>query len=460
MDQVLKSLADYSTSLAFEQLPQDAVHQVKRRTIDALGCAMGAYMMEPPKIARSYALEVTGNPGATILGTDHRTSVELATFANVVMVRYLDFMDTGLGKDAGHPSDNIMALLAAGEYASADMRTIMTAIVLAYEIQVRLGEPGLIRSRGFDLAIHEAVSSAAGAGKIMGLTHGQIANAMAIAVTSNVALLQTRVGQLSMWKGCATANACRNGVFAALLAHRGLTGPEEAFEGAKGYFKQVTGQRFELPAFGGNGRIFKVQDAKFKYYPADYECQVAVHPAIELRQAIGGRDEDIEKIIVDTYARAVEVAADTRDKWNPTTRETADHSIPYVVAVGLTRGTLWLDDFTEERIRDPKLHTLMQKIEVRSNEECTRAYPEASCFRIELTTRSGERHVRDVRYGKGHPKNPMTDQEIESKFRRLSEPLLESKRMDMILDRLWNMERLSSVRELLGLFRLTPGSKT
>ncbi len=142
------------------------------------------------------------------------------------------------------------------------------------------------------------------------------------------------------------------------------------------------------------------------------------------------------------------------------TRETADHSLPYVLAVALARGSVWLDDFTEERIRDPLLHALMQKIEVRRSDEFTRAYPDANCFRIEVITRSGERHVREIRYAKGHPKNPMTDQEIEAKFRRLAEPLLGDSRINQILDRLWHLDEVRNLRQLLALFELPSGSTT
>ncbi|MFH1087316.1 MAG: MmgE/PrpD family protein [Chloroflexota bacterium] len=453
MDRVLEFLSDYAVGLTFGGLPADAVHQVRRRVIDALGCALGAYAAEPPRIARSHALEVSASPGATVLGTSHVTAAELAAFANGVMVRYLDFNDAGLTTDPGHPSDNIPAVLAAAEYAGADLRTVITAIVLAYEVQGRFGEGGRLRAHGWDHVTFVALSAAAGAGKVLGLDRQQMANALALAATPNASLRQTRVGTLSMWKGCAAANAARNGVFAALLARRGLTGPEEAFEGRCGFLRQVTGE-MELPAFGGDGRRFNVQDAKFKYYPAEYLAQCVVDPGIEIRRMLAGRVEEIEAINVETSDFAVDIAADSPDKWNPTTRETADHSIPYVLAVALTRGDVWLEDFSTERIADPAVHRLMQKIVVRSKEEYSREHPLAQCFRIEAVTRTGEKLVRETKYAKGHPKNPMTDAEIETKFRRLAQPILNVARVDQILQRLWHLEQEGDVRSLLGAFVL------
>jgi 2-methylcitrate dehydratase len=256
-----------------------------------------------------------------------------------------------------------------------------------------------------------------------------------------------------MWKGCASGNANRNGVFAAIMACRGMEGPQEAFEGKRGFFRQLS-KVAELCTFGEKQPSFRVQEDKFKSFPCDYEAQCAVHPAIELNQVLGGQVEEIEKVEVETYHRALSIAADTSDKWNPTTRETADHSIPYVVAVALARGALWLGDFDEECIRDPIIHRLMQKIEVKSTDEFTRVYPKASPVRIRVRIRSGQEYVREIHYPRGNPRNPMTDQEIEDKFRKLTSTVFSSSQIGVILDRLWRLEEAKRVGEILSLFAL------
>lgn len=450
MDRFLDALSSYAVSLTFEELPPEVIHEAKRRIIDVLGCAMGAYTAKPAEIARAHAREVIGNPGSTVLGSLHRSSPELASFANGVMARYLDFNDCLQAVEPGHPSDNIPAMLAAAEYAETDGKGVLTAIVLAYEMQGCLGEVASLKNKGWDHVGYVPISSAVGAGKILGLSKEAMGNAIALAVTPNNPLRQTRVGALSMWKGCAAANACRNGIFAALMAARGLTGPSEAFEGPKGYLQQITGP-MAIPRFGGDGKLFRVQESKLKYYPADYEAQCMVNAALEIKKQLKGTN-DIASVKIGTYALAIDVAADTRDKWTPTSRETADHSLPYILAVILTDGYLWLDHFTDERIRDPKLHALMQKIEVHEDPECTAAYPDANPFKIELTTKPSVRYFAEIRYGKGHPKNPMSDSEVEAKFRRLAEPVLISKKIDSILDRLWHLEEVVDLREVLGLF--------
>ena len=454
MDYVSKFLTDYASSLTYEKLPEETINQVKRHTIDAFGCAFGGYNMTPPKVARALALEVTGKPGVTVLGTNHRTSAELGAFANGVMVRYLDFNDTSLSVDGGHSSDNIPAVLAAAEYAGADAKTAIASIVLGYEIQDRLADVCGATWRGWDHVIYLAISTAAGAAKVMGLNKEQMANALALAATFGICTMQTRTGELSMWKGCAAGNASRNGIFAAQLAQRGISGPFDAFAGMSGFLKQIGAGNVELPPFGGDGRPFKLEMAKIKYFPSDYETQCAIIPMIELGKKLGGKVEEVEKVIVSTYELAVVIAADSRDKWNPTTRETADHSLPYVLSVGFTKGSMWLEDFTPERFKDPKILEMMQKIEVHADKELDKLYPEANPFRIEVITRSGERHHGEIDYGKGHPKNPMSDQEIEAKFRRLAEPIMKPSQMDKILDRLWHFEEVRDLRELFALFEL------
>lgn len=455
MDRFLDCLSSYATSLTIDDLPQEVVHEAKRRIIDLLGCAIGAYMAEPCKIARAHALEVTSNPGSTVLGTLYRSSPELATFSNGVMGRYLDYNDNAGGKDlkqGSHPSDNIPGVLAVAEYAGADPKTTITAVVLAYEVQGRLGEAASLRAKNLDHVFYVSLSSALAASKVLGLSKEKTAHALALAAMPNIALRETRRGQLSLWKACAGPNAARNGVFAAMLARRGFTGPGQAFEGNYGVLNLVTGP-MEPPSFAGSGRPYKIMEAKLKYFPAESSTQCAIHAALDLRKELVSVD-DVQSIIVDTFDLAIEQTADTPDKWHPTTRETADHSLPYVVAAALIDGTISLDHFREERILDPRLHALMQKVEVRHNPAYTKEHPEADHTRIELVTNAGMRHVREVLYAKGHPRNPMTDDEVNYKFQSLTKPFLPEKQMSDILNCLWNLERAKNLRQVLNMFAI------
>jgi 2-methylcitrate dehydratase len=454
MDSVLEFLGGYAAQLRFDMLPPSTLHAVKRHVIDTLGCAIGAYEMEPPRIARAHALECVSQPGATVLGTRHKVTPELAAFANGVMARYFDFNDTARLGSSGHPSDNILPVLAAAEYAGASLRDAVCGIVVAYEVQNRVGAVSReIRRNGWDHAVFVVLAAAAGAARAMGLDVQQTANAIALAAVANAAMGQTRVGTLSMWKGCTAPNAARNGVFAALLARRGMSGPQHAFDGPRGY-KKLLGAAFSLPPFGGSNVPYAIEADKFKYYPCDYEAQCSITPAVELHYVLKDRLADVERVEVATYEHAVYVAADSRDKWNPTSRETADHSIPYVVAVALSRGSVWLDDFDASRYRDPKILALMQKVDVRAAPECTQQWPQAFPFYVTAVMKSGERFERRVLYAKGHPDNPMSDEKLETKFRRLAEPVMTPVKVDAALSRLWQLETVQSPASLLELFAL------
>src|SRR6478735_9864497 len=224
---------------------------VKRRFIDSFATAIGAMPSDAYAIAKKCAGRVSSSPGASILAGG-KSSVEWATFVNGLLIRYLDFNDTYLSKEPAHPSDNLAAVLAVGEAVGAGGRDLITAAVLAYEIQCRFCDAASLRAHGVDHVTYGAISSAVAAGKLMGLDETRLAHAVGIAGVCNVALRQTRSGQLSEWKGCAFANAARNAVFATLLAAEGLTGPAPIFEGDLGIMKLLTGP-FTLAPFGGAG---------------------------------------------------------------------------------------------------------------------------------------------------------------------------------------------------------------
>ncbi|MBX3326945.1 MAG: MmgE/PrpD family protein, partial [Nitrospira sp.] len=234
-------LARYCRTLRYGDLPDVVVYEVKRRVLDSLGCAIGAWNAPPCLVARRVAKTVKVPHGATAWGTNHKTLPDLATFANGGLVRYLDFNDTYLSKEPAHPSDNIPAIVAVGETVHASGKQVILAIALAYEVQCRLCDAAALRPRGWDHVTYGPFSSTLGAAKLLNLSHKQTVQAINLSGVANVALRQTRVGDVSLWKACAFSNAARNGVFAAMLAQLGMTGPSPIFEGEKGFMKLVSG---------------------------------------------------------------------------------------------------------------------------------------------------------------------------------------------------------------------------
>src|SRR5499425_1236554 len=232
-------LADYARALRFEDLSKEVVHEVKRRVIDSLGCALGAWKEEPFVIARKVAADFSAAHGSTIFGTDHMAPPDWAAFANGCGIRYFDFNDTYLSKEPAHPSDNISAALAVAESVGANGHDLITAIALAYEVQCRLCDAASIRARGWDHVTYGTFSTALASAKLMKLDSANTRHAVNIAGVAGAAMRQARAGELSHWKGVAFANAARHGVFSALLARAGMTGPAPIFEGQMGFEKQL-----------------------------------------------------------------------------------------------------------------------------------------------------------------------------------------------------------------------------
>ncbi|HKC98174.1 MAG TPA: MmgE/PrpD family protein, partial [Methylomirabilota bacterium] len=360
MDRTTETLARYATSLRYGHLSPSAVKEAKRHVIDSLGCAMGGATSEPAVIARRVAPAAPGAPTARLLGEGRATTPEAAAFANTAMIRFLDANDTYISRGSGHPSDMLGAILAAAEVAGASGTDFLLATVLGYEVFGALADQVSLRDRGWDQGVFVAPASAAGAGRLLGLSTSQMADAIAIAVTANVATRQTRAGELSMWKGCATAAAAKAGLFAAQLAKAGMTGPTAALEGRHGLCEQVTGA-FELGALGG-GRSFAIERTNFKFFAAEYHAQAPLAVALALRTKV--RAEEIEALEVQIYAMAHSEIGSEPAKWDPQTRETADHSLPYMLAVALVDGRITPASFEPKRYLDPALRPLMNRIRV------------------------------------------------------------------------------------------------
>jgi 2-methylcitrate dehydratase len=453
MDKTTEALSRYVTSLRYEDLGPRAVHDAKRHLIDSLGCAMGGHGSEPGMIARRVAPTWNGAPSARLLGEGRPTTPEAAAFATSVMIRFLDANDTYIARGSGHPSDMLGALLAAAESRGAAGKELLLAIVAGYEVFGALADQVSLRDRGWDQGVFIAPASAAGAGLLLGLSVEQMADALAIAATANVATRQTRAGELAMWKGCATAVASKAGLFAAQLAKEGMTGPTAAFEGHHGLWDQVTGP-FEIGSLGGRGKPFAIERTNFKFFAAEYHAQAPLAMALALRGKI--RVEEIASIDVQIYAMAYSEIGSEPAKWDPRTRETADHSLPYMLAIALQDGRITPASFEPQRYLDPSLRPLMNRIRVAENPEFTRRFPQELVSEIELVTRSGQRLTERADYPKGHARNPMTDADVDTKFRDLSADILGPAQVDAALQALWRLEEADRIAAVTNLMMITP----
>src|SRR3954467_8718885 len=364
MSTIVEELSTYATQLQFADLPPEVVSQAKRLIVDSVGCALGGYASGPAKIAGEMAATVTSTQPATVIGSGQRSSLDMATFANGVMLRFLDFNDgyTSTG-ESGHPSDSIAAVLTVADALGRSGQDVITATVLAYEVFCRICDEVDLKPLGFDHVTVGGMASAAAAARLFQLTGKELANAFNLGIAPNVALYQTRIGHVSMWKGCAYANASRNAVFASMLASRGMTGPAPIFEGVGGYFKAVTRAPFKLEKMGGRAHPYKILECSIKHFPLGQYSQTVVEAALELRAQISSVD-DIAEINIETVTAAIRLMAGDPEKWTPATRETAGRSMPYTVAVALIYGKVESQHFDDKYLRDPKILGLAARIKV------------------------------------------------------------------------------------------------
>jgi len=446
-------LAAYALSVKYGDLDRATVTQLKLRIVDAAGCALGAFREEPVAIARKV-VEEEGGREATLVGTDRKASAELAAFVNGLMVRYFDFNDTYLSKEPAHPSDNLSTCLAVAEKEGASGKELLAAAAVAYEVQCRLCDAADIRHRGWDHVNYGLVSTALAASKLMGLDLSRTAQAVNIALSGHIAMRQVRAGELSMWKGASFANAARNGIFAARLAAQGMTGPAPIFEGEMGFFKQVSGAFGLDPArFGGAGGKFKVNETYIKYWPAEYHAQTAVWAALDARKRAADPSE-IESVIVQTHEAGYSILGKDREKWHPSTKETADHSLPFIVGMALLKGTVDNETYSNENLSSREVLSFLRKVRVEEDPRLTELYPsKGMANRVTLTLKGGRKVASEVVVPRGHPLNPMTKADVEAKFLRLSRRFLGPMRAREALGALWGVEDVKKAGDIPPLLR-------
>ena len=450
VDRIQAQLSGFAAGLRFEDIDGAARHAAKVRVIDTLGALIGGFFGEASRTARDVAARMPQPSGATIIGTRLSTSPDMAAFVNATTARYVEMNDVyhWPGSSGGHPSDVLTPILAAAEYSRASGRDFITAVVLGYEVYLRMSDA--VRMPGFDCANFCCMGSALGAGKLLGLSPEQLAECISMAVVPNNALNQARTGHLSMWKAVAAGQSGRAGVFAALLAHAGMKGPHTPFEGKAGWCAHVAGRAFSLDTFGGPGTPFKILDTLIKPRAS---CATTISSILAAEKAAANLAEParIESVTVEVYERAKTGMGTGAHHWNPDSRETADHSIPYVVAAALIDKRVTPASFDHARLFSAELRALLPKIEVVTNDEFTAAYvrvPVQHCTRVTVRLRGGERLVGEAGGDKGDLSQPKSDAEIEDKFRALAESVLGVKRTDAALDALWHIEAMSDVSQI------------
>ncbi|MBI4336918.1 MAG: MmgE/PrpD family protein [Chloroflexi bacterium] len=446
---LVHELARFVVRSAYEQLLPDVVAQLKVRVLDSLGCALGALNGEPVRLVRQQVEEFGGNGLCTLIGGG-RTAPDRAALYNGALVRYLDFNDSYLApRETCHPSDNLAPVLAAGEYVDGSGRDLLTALAVAYEVQCRLSDVAPVRARGFDHTTQGSFAVAAGVAKALALDEERTAHALAISGTAFNALRVTRTGSLSHWKGLAYPNTAFGCTHAAFLAMRGVTGPPEVFEGTKGFMDAVSG-RFQID--WSQGGLDRVTRAILKKYNAEVHSQSSIEAVLELRQRHGLRGEQVRQVEVETFDVAYHIigGGEEGEKTAVRTKEEADHSLPYIVAVAILDGQVMPEQYLAPRIQARDVQELLPRITVRPSEAYSRRFPDEMPCRVRVRLENGQVLEVEKSDYEGFHTRPMRWETAANKFHRLAASALPSGLRHQVVEAVSHLEQLP-VRELMSL---------
>lgn len=445
----VEQLADFVARMAYDDLSKEARQQLKIRVLDALGCAIGALEGPPMAMLRAQLEDFGGRPLVTLIG-DGKTAPDRAAFYNSALVRYLDYNDSYIApKETCHPSDNLGAVLAASEYAHAGGKDFMAALAIAYQVQCRLSDVAPVRAKGFDHTTQGAYAVAAGASKALGLDPAKIANAIAISGTAYNALRVTRTGSLSNWKGLAYPDTAFGATHATFLAMRGITGPMEVFEGNKGWMDAITG-RFELDWSREN--LEAVRRTSVKKYNAEFHSQSALEGALELRATHHVRPEDIEQVRIDIFDVAYNIigGGEEGDKQQVRTKEEADHSLPYMVAVALLDGDVSPAQYAPERIRRADVQSLLRNVSIQPDEALSKRFPTEMPCRISISLKDGRTLSIEKQDYEGFYTRPMSWEQAAAKFERLTTPCISASQRKSLIETVESLET-KTVEQLTAL---------
>ena len=422
----VEQLAAFVQRASYEDLSPEARSQLKIRILDALGCALGALDGPPVRLIRQQVEDFGGAPHCALIGGG-RTAPDRAAFLNSALVRYLDFNDSYLAKgETCHPSDNLGAVLAGAEYARRSGKDFMAALAVAYQVQCRLSDVAPVRAKGFDHTTQGAYAAAAGVARALGLDVEKTANAIAISGTAFNALRVTRTGALSNWKGLAYPNTCFGATHAAFLAMRGITGPLEVFEGNKGFKEAIAGD-FQLD--WAREDLERVTRTIVKKYNAEIHSQSAIEGTLELLQEHSFNPARVKSILIDIFDVAYHIigGGEEGDKKTIRTKEEADHSLPYMIAVAVLDGAVMPEAYAPERIQRPDVQALLQKITIRPSETYSQRFPQEMPCRITIQLEDGQVLVKEKKDYEGFFTRPMQWETVVKKFEQLSRPQADSK---------------------------------
>ncbi len=437
----VEQLASFVVRASYDDLSKIARQQLKIRVLDALGCAIGALEGEPIRLIRAQIEDFGGTDCCTMIG-GLQTAPDRAAFYNSALVRYLDFNDSYLAKgETCHPSDNLGAILAAAEYANRSGREFLTALAVSYQALCRLSDVAPVRAKGFDHTTLGAYAVAAGVSRALGLDQTKTAHAIAISGTAFNALRVTRTGALSHWKGLAYPNTAFGCTHATFLAMRGITGPLEVFEGNKGFMDTIAG-RFEIDWTQED--LGRVTSTILKRYNAEIHSQSAIESILELKREYGFTAAEVTQVEIEIFDVAYHIigGGEEGNKTIVRTKEEADHSLPYMIAVALLDDRVMPEQYKPERILRHDVQGLLTKVSVRPSEAYSRRFPNEMPCRIAVSLSDNRVLVKEKQDYEGFHTHSMRWETVVQKFERLSGPYTDASLRLKIVDAVADMDSI------------------
>ncbi|MCK6623282.1 MAG: MmgE/PrpD family protein [Calditrichaceae bacterium] len=455
MEYITHKIADYALNLKYQDLSPEAVKEVKRYLLDSAGCAYGGSVTKDVNIYIDYYQHLGGKPEASIFNSKLKFPNEHATLLNALMIRALDYNDIYWEEDPSHPSDIIPAALTPAEILGKSGRELIVAIILAYEFEMRMCEiahPG-IRERKWHHATLTAFVSPIVAGKIMGLSKEQMVHAIGISASKHATFGCVTAGHLTMMKNTVDPLATQSGVIAAELAQRGYEGPAHAIEGKEGMVQTIVGGAWDVEGLvRGLGKDpYRILRCSMKAFPTEALTHSPFSALLKIRREHEIASKDIEEITIKTVARAADILSDP-SKYHPTTRETADHSLPYCVAALILDGKLTSEQFTDERINAPDIRDMIHRVKVLAEPRYEKMFPAKKPAGAVIRTKDGRSFAAEVDFPKGDYRNPLSDEEITVKFDSMVLDKISQSKRDRMVDMIWNLEEVKDVRELMKAF--------
>lgn len=448
---ISKRLAEFTISLDYNQVPEEVLEEAKRFLLDSLGCAIAATENEDMKSAHRYIRELGGKKQSTIIGYGEKTNAANATLMNSLLIRAMDYNDIYWEQDPSHPSDIIPAALSVGEWKEADGREILVGIVIAYEIEIRLcnaAYPG-IREIGWHHASLSQFVSPLVAGRMMGLNEEQLISAVGISGSSHFTLGGVVAGALTNMKNTADPMAVEAGVRAAILSEKGYEGPRKVFEGKEGLFEVLNSVRWEEDKITeGLGENFYLKKSGYKAFPTEALTHQPITATLEVMEENNIKPDEVKEVIVETTTRGADILSDD-SKYKPDTKETADHSLPYCIAVATIKGNVLPSDFEKEELKNKKVRNLLPRIKVVANKEIDRLFPSVKRAIVTVKTERGD-FTKQEDHAKGRPERPLSDDELKDKFRANAEGIIGENRINTIIDNTLNLEKYKNIKKYIG----------